>query len=128
MFTFHYDERSGILRIRVVGAWSLDEIHRYGREAGPQFATARRKAGALRLLIDLIDADLLRKEFVEPLARAGMRHGRADDRVAMVLCSSLMKLQMKRMIGNAPSEMFLSDGAAQTWLMAYDEAKQADVG
>ena len=125
MFQFEFDEATGILRVRVLGTWTLAEVERYGREAAGQFAAARRKAGSLLLLIDCSQGYICPQALVDPLARAGMQHARHDDRAALVVNSSLMKLQVKRMTGDAPNTMFISEGAAQTWLTAHEGAGQA---
>lgn len=116
MFHFSFDPGSGILTVSVEGAWTLPEVERYAREAGLQFTAARRQAGRLRLLIDLLQTDVLSQAIIEPLAKAGMQYSQPDDSVALVVPSTLMKIQMKRMIGNAPNPIFLSLDEATNWL------------
>jgi hypothetical protein len=120
MFHFGYDPRTGILTVRVEGSWTLPEVERYGREAGVQFAQARKQAGSLRLLVDLKATVVLSQSVIEPLAKAGMQYSRPSDRVALVVNSTLMKLQMKRMIGDAPTPVFLSIDEAKSWLLTRD--------
>ncbi len=52
-----------------------------------------------------------------------MQHARPDDRVALVVASTLLKLQMKRMIGDAPTPIFLSTREAAGWLLGAAEAQ-----
>ncbi len=125
MFNFAYDPAAGILRVTVLGSWTMPEVERYAREAGPQFAKAREAAGLLRLLVDLSATDVLSQALMEPLAKAGMQYSLADDRVALVVGSVLLKLQMKRMVGDAPAAIFLSDEAAVTWLASVDDVASA---
>lgn len=122
MFHFSFEPASGILRVDVAGSWTLPEVERYGREAGPQFADARKAAGSLRLLVDLSETEILSQSVIDPLAKAGMQYSRADDRVALVVGSTLLKLQMKRMIGDAPVPIFLSAKEAATWLRSSERA------
>ena len=103
MFTFEFEPGSGILCVRVAGMWTMPEVERYGREVGGQFAAARAHAGALRLLIELSRTEILSQNLLQPLAEAGMRYSQPEDLVAMVVVSSLMKLQMKRMVGDPSS-------------------------
>ena len=116
MFNFAFGPSTGILRVHVTGSWTLPEVERYGQEAGLQFAKARQQAGSLRLLVDLSHTEILSQAIVAPLAKAGMQYSRPDDRVALVVKSALMKLQMKRMIGEAPTPIFVSDEEAASWL------------
>ena len=121
MFEFTFDEATGVLRMKVTGTWTLPEIERYGQEAGRRFAAARAEAGALRLLIDCSAGYICPADLVQPLARAGMQYIRQDDRTAVLVTSSLLKLQIKRMLGadGEPVGMFMSENAAITWLTAY---------
>lgn len=122
MFAFDFEEATGIMRITIVGAWTLPEIERYAREAGPQFATARSKAGALRLLLDNTRGALMPPDLVEPMLRAAKSIGRRDDRVAMVVASSLVKVQTRNVFANQAWGLFISEGAARIWLQAHDQA------
>lgn len=122
MFNFAFDQHTGILRVEVVGGWTMPEVERYAREAGPQFTAARKKAGHLRLLIDLMATEVLSQAIIEPLAKAGMQYSRADDRVALVVNSTLMKMQMKRMMGDLPNPIFLVREEAAAWLVSDDSA------
>jgi hypothetical protein len=124
MFNFAYDPTAGLLQVHVTGSWIMPEIERYAREAGPQFAAARKDAGLLRYLIDLSAANILSQEMMEPLGRAGMQYARADDRIALVVGSTLLKLQMRRMLGEAPVPIFLSVQEATDWLLSDEKGSQ----
>jgi hypothetical protein len=121
VYSFEYDDKTGILRIRVVGPWTLAEIERYRSEASVQFPLARQKAGSLRLLLDNVRGTLLQQSLVEPMLQAGMSNSRRDDRVAMIVASSLIKLQTKRVFGEQHWAIFISEEAARLWLTAHDE-------
>lgn len=125
MFQFTFDASAGILQVKVEGSWTLSEVERYGREAGVQFAQARKRAGHLRLLIDISGADILSQALMDPLAKAGMQYSRADDRVALIVASTLMKMQMKRMLGEAPVPIFLSREEAVASVLSSDGAASA---
>lgn len=122
MFNFAFDSASGILSVKVIGSWTMPEVERYAREAGGQFDIARKAAGSLRLLVDLSDAEILSQSIIEPLAKAGMQYSRPDDRVALVVGTTLLKLQMRRMIGDAPTPIYLSVKDAADWLQSADAA------
>ncbi len=122
MFQFKFDPGKGVLSVKVVGSWTMPEVERYGREARGQFAQARKAAGRLRLLIDLSDAEILSQSVIEPLARAGMQYSQPDDLVVIVVGSTLLKLQMKRMIGDAPIPILLSVGEAAACLRTAEDA------
>ncbi len=104
---------------------TIDEIQRYGREAGVQFCCCAQENGLLRLLIDLSEAHILSQEFMDPLAKAGMQYARADDRAALAVASTLLKLQMRRMLADAPVPIFLSTKEAIDWLLSDAQASAA---
>jgi len=123
MFHFSFEPARGILRVEVVGAWTMAEVERYAQEAGVQFSTARKAAGRLRLLVDLSATAILSQSIIEPLAKAGMQYSRPDDRVTIVVASTLLKLQMKRMVGDAPVPIFVSTQEAAEWLVRPEETQ-----
>lgn len=118
MFNFVYDQTAGVLQVRVQGSWTLSEVERYAQEAGARFDAARKVAGSLRYLIDLTGAAVLSQELMEPLAKAGMQYSREDDRVALAVASTLLKMQMRRMVGEAPVPIFVSTKDAMDWLLS----------
>jgi hypothetical protein len=120
MFKFSFDPAKGILTVAVDGSWTTAEVDRYAREAGPAFEAAREKEGFLRLFIDLRSTHVLSQALMDPLAKAGMQYSRADDRVALVVASTLLKLQMRRMLGEAPVPIFLSADEGEAWLRGSD--------
>lgn len=125
MFNFSFDPSAGVLQVRVEGSWTAAEVDRYAREARIQFTEARKKAGNLRLLIDLGAAHVLSQELMDPLAKAGMQYSQPDDRVAMVVGSTLLKLQMRRMLGEAPVPIFLSGPEALNWMLSGKDVSAA---
>ena len=118
MFNFVYDQTAGVLQVRVNGSWTISEVERYAREAGARFNAARKESGSLRYLIDLTGAHVLSQELMDPLAKAGMQYSQADDRVALVVGSTLLKIQMRRMLGEAPVPIFLSVKEGMDWLLS----------
>jgi hypothetical protein len=118
MFRFEFDEDDGILVLRISGTWTDAEVLRLGREIGPQFSEARRKVGALRFLVDKTQGEVIPEGMGQPLIAAGARVGQPDDRVAMLVSSSLMKSQSKQVFTHERAGTFVSENAARTWLTA----------
>jgi hypothetical protein len=116
MFRFQFDPFRQILRVHVHRSWTSEGVARYAREAGVQFEMARQKAGRLRLLLNLSGSPLIRQELIAPLVKAGTQFSRSDDRVALVVDSMLRKMQMKRIIKDAPTPIFVEESAAVDWL------------
>lgn len=125
MFNFSFDPSVGVLQVSVAGSWTAAEVERYAREARVQFTDARKTVGNLRLLIDLGAAHVLSQELMDPLAKAGMQYSQPDDRVAMIVGSTLLKLQMRRMLGEAPVPIFLSATEAMSWMLSDKDVSAA---
>jgi hypothetical protein len=86
----------------------------------------RRLGRPLRLLIDNHQGAVFSPAAADAF---GALRKTADprDRTAVVVASSLHKLQAKRNAG-VHTELFISESAAMTWLMAWDQEKPADQG
>ena len=54
-----------------------------------------------------------------------MQYSQPDDRVALVVGSILLKLQMRRMLGEAPVPIFLSAADAMSWLLSDKDVSAA---
>ena len=124
MFLLRFEESTGILHVRTEGAWTMDEIARYSRELAVEVPRARRAVGELRLLIDNRRGQIASKEMSGPLGQAGQRVAAANDRIAFVLSSVLMKLQTSRLLIDALHQVFLTPEEARDWLIG----PRADVG
>lgn len=122
MFSFSFDSQAGILMVRPVGAWTLDEIGRYSDELAIHVPKARRAAGELRLLIDNRACQLATRELAEPLGRAGAQVAAVDDRIAIIVSTTLMKMQTKRLLGAAPHGVFLTEEEGRAWLTSPAKA------
>lgn len=120
MFKIGFEPETGILRSENKGFWTADEARRYMEEIARQASQARRTAGALKLLVDGREADVVPADTAAVLADFERRIIAAPtDRVAVVVGSSLAKMQTRRNFASPQSEIFVSPSAAETWLLAY---------
>ena len=76
-----------------------------------------RKQRKVRVLVDLTQAAVQSAGTAERLSHWTSKIYREEDRVAIVLASSLIKAQMRRVAIIANRELFLSRTAAMTWLL-----------
>lgn len=109
----------GIVRLVGHGAWSVEYMNRHFRELDPVVATARMRMRNVMVLADLRDAPIQSPDVAEMINIGTRRLYRDGDRIAIVVQSSLVKLQMKRIVDCAQVQIFISVAAACTWLMAY---------
>lgn len=120
MYRFSYDARSGLLSCRVEGFWTLDVATGYWRDLKNHVDRCRQDFGRL---IYLIDAATYRpqSQAVQNYSEqhSGLLTASDDDRVAIVVESSLVKLQAKRVMPSAQAGVFLSRTAADSWIRTF---------
>ena len=120
MFSFDFDPSLGVLRAHITGNWTVDVVDDYLRELLANAHDVRRATGKLRLLVD-VEHSILPPDVLERLRvveRSVLQT--PDDRIAILLKSSLGKAQLKSVSATDQVASFLSPNAARTWLLAYD--------
>lgn len=113
------DGRLKILRINQVGVRTLGEVDRYLAVLGDVVRDTRLRFGRVRVLADLRNAPLRTQEAAERMRMGNLALYRPGDRVALIVESSLLKMQLRRTLVEYQN-IFLSPNAAETWLTALD--------
>lgn len=113
-----------ILRVTGRGLWTIKDIDDHFIQLKRALDTARRSRGAATVFVDLQDAVVQTDAVAARLGWWTTRSYRTQDRVAIVLASSLLKAQMRRVPMAATRELFLSPMAALTWLTAGSRWQQ----
>ncbi|MDR6850579.1 hypothetical protein J2Y54_000072 [Sphingomonas sp. BE123] len=111
------DDRLGLLRIRCVGLRLGDEVDRYLAVLDPIVADMRACFGRVRVLADLRNAPIRTQDAADRMRAGNLRLYRAGDRVALIVESSLLKMQLRRTLV-AYQNIFVSPNAAETWATA----------
>lgn len=113
------DDRLKILRINSVSVQTLAEVDRYLNVIGAIVRDARVRFGRVRVLADLRNSPVRTQEAAERLRMGNLALYRTGDRVALIVESSLLKMQLRRTLVEYQN-LFLSQNAAETWLTALD--------
>lgn len=113
------DERVRILRINRIGVQQLADVDRYLKALGDVVRDARLRFGRVRVLADLRNSPVRTQEAAERMRLGNLALYRSGDRVALIVESSLLKMQLRRTLVEYQN-IFLSPSAAQTWLTALD--------
>lgn len=113
------DDRLKILRINRVGVQQLADVDCYLAVLGDIIRDARLRFGRIRVLADLRNAPIRTQEAAERMRVGNLALYRAGDRVALIVESSLLKMQLRRTLVEYQN-IFLSPSAAETWLTALD--------
>jgi hypothetical protein len=110
--------RGAYLRVLGKGQWSPEFIDGHFGRLKQQIDDLRARAGRARVLVNLTEAMIQPADTAERIRHWTALIYREQDRVAIVLASSLLKSQMRRVSIVADRELFLSETNAIAWLTA----------
>ncbi|HEY0623197.1 hypothetical protein [Sphingomonas sp.] len=113
------DDRLKILRINSVAVQQLADVDRYLAVLGDIVRDVRLRFGRVRVLADLRNSPIRTQEAAERMRMGNLALYRTGDRVALIVESSLLKMQLRRTLVEYQN-IFLSPHAAETWLTALD--------
>ncbi len=113
------DDQLKILRINRVAVQQLSDVDRYLAVLGDAVRDARLRFGRVRVLADLRNSPIRTQEAAERMRVGNLALYRDGDRVALIVESSLLKMQLRRTLVEYQN-IFLSPHAAETWLNALD--------
>jgi hypothetical protein len=120
MFSFMLDEAAGVLRVATEGSWTVDEARRFRAGLLDRTEAMRRRFDCARILIDASRSPAQSPEVLAQLDMNDELIVDPRDRMAVIVASSLVKMQSKQMLPSSQADAFLSPSAAETWLRAYD--------
>ena len=116
-----YEPASGIIRVLAQGQWTAPQLELHFTALGGLVAERRRSGKQVLVLADVRDSLVQEGDIVERLGRATSGLYEDGDRIAVVVASSLLKMQLKRVVNVANVEFFVSMNAARTWLVAHSQ-------
>ena len=100
------------------GVWAPAQIDAFFCEFEVVTVDGRARFGAIRVLLDLRLALVSGREGFDRMVAGTQRIYRPEDRLAMVVQSTLVKMQMRRLQFRAQTAYFTSVYAARAWLDA----------
>lgn len=112
-----YDPATRVVNLSGAGLWSLEETLRYQHEIERVLRIARSEGPAVRILADNRCASVQAKEVVDATSAFTKRVLNSCDKLAIVVDTILAKMQMRRSIDKAETEVFLSLEDALAWLL-----------
>lgn len=116
MFKVDLDDEARLVRCVCDGFFSVAELRDHATRLREAVAQSRRKFGRARVLVLSPNAVVQTPEVVEATQREAWRATEPGDRMAIVLTSSLTKLQAARTFSSAQERMFSSEAEAVVWL------------
>lgn len=123
MLTAHYDKKTGLIRSHSSGFLEVEEVRRYLADLKSAVSEARRHSGAVRLLIDSTGSVVQSAEVMEEFMRAESLITGANDRMALIVPSSLSRIQASRNFSSDREKAFTSEAEALEWLKASEPSQ-----
>ena len=117
-FRIRFDAETGIVRVSLRGDMPDEAFVQYRDAMAGALEQAHAVAPAARVLIDGRDMENMPANAADRIAELGLMFT-CEDRVAMIVRSSLLKIEARRVAHSDAVQTFLSENAARTWLMAY---------
>jgi hypothetical protein len=119
LWDIRFDADTGVIRVSCHGLWMpadadhhIDELQRIVEHVRP--------LGPARVMADLRDTVVRPMDTAQRLRERNRALYRDGERLALVVGSSLLKMQTRRNLLGSWQEIFLSENAAETWLRAHD--------
>jgi hypothetical protein len=107
------------LMIETTGFWDMAVVDAYIADTKLTISRLRNLKQPLRAIVDRRGAPVLAMGVADRLAALYGELLRPGDRVAVLVDSSLVKMQIGRMARDGNTQAFLSLSAARTWVLAY---------
>ncbi|MBB4152290.1 hypothetical protein GGQ80_000166 [Sphingomonas jinjuensis] len=119
--TIEEDRPTGVILITVKGFFDLATLRIHFAQCAAIVGCWRAADRPIRVLIDAVDLKPHSPEGQACVQEATSRIYRSGDKVAIVVCSSLVKMQMRRALRQPDIlNLFISKSAALVWLDAFN--------
>ncbi len=118
MFCIRLDDAAGIVRVSRLALQQPSDVDRYADVLSSVLRTARQRFGKARVLADLRQSPVRTQTTAERLRQCNESLYRPGERVALLVETSLLKMQLRRNLIPEYQNIFMSENAAVTWLLA----------
>lgn len=118
MFTVTYEEQNGLVRCTCSGFLTIEDVRAYHAESLKAIARARSAFGHVKMIVQSVDSQVQSPEVMKEVEATMWPMTDPHDRLAVIVSSSLSKMQFSRTIQSPQVQAFLSDSAALLWVMA----------
>lgn len=116
LLTVELDRSSGIINSVGTGIWSSELLDSYVAALEQAVRTARQASPNVRAISDLREAGVQTAPITERATEVLLRLFVPGDRVAVIVQSILLKMQMRRVLNVGTVEFFLSRSEAENWV------------
>jgi hypothetical protein len=120
-YSLHMETGAGILHSNVVGYWSAQDATDYVADMKRLILECRKRQGYAKLLVDRTVAQVHSQDVTQILAELNAFLAPGDF-LAMILSSTLSKMQMGRLTVHENTRAFSSERDARAWLASNGAA------
>jgi hypothetical protein len=117
MFSVHLDRTQRLIRVTLEGFWDTSTIERYVAELLPCIKAAREDYDEVLVLSDARNFPVQAADVVAAFREGGGAFGIPWDRMAVVMTSTLAKMQGARTVSDPGTQFFTSVEDAEAWLL-----------
>ncbi len=119
-YTIEENVAKGFVLMVVEGFFDMDTLSRHFADNAAFVVRWRAMGRSIRVLIDATNLLPHSPEGQALVQQSTQQIYRPGDRVAVIVSSNLVKMQMRRALSQGQIiNFFVSEAAAMTWLMAY---------
>ena len=118
MLVVSFNDEGGWIDVSGSGFWTQEDMDRYVAALPAMLAKARRAEGRATLLADISDAAVQTQDVIDRISEFTAEMFTAEDKIAIVIPSMIMKMQMRRGVKGAQLQIFASKDEAKDWLRA----------
>lgn len=118
MYTIDMDPAKALIRVRLGGMMTVEEVGLYVADLSRAFLLHRMRAGYI-MLIDVSTSVIQSQEVIAALIGHIAAFPKAR-RIAMVVGDSLARMQVRRVMTQDYTRAFADAGEAEAWLLGAD--------
>jgi hypothetical protein len=118
---FTADIPKGLIRSWASGFWSIHVMRQFFSAYEAEISAIREAGVPLRVIADVRESAVQSAEVAQFILDRVTSIYRPGDRVALIVATSMLKAQLRRILPGGVHEYFLSGDAAEKWAMAHGE-------
>lgn len=118
MLKLFVDEQARILRADIKDVLTVAEAEKFKADLTIASADARRRFGRFILIADTLGAPVQPQEVIMALPTPMALVKAPEDRWAVVVSSTLARMQAERLLANPQAKAFLTVAEAEQWALA----------
>lgn len=116
----YFDAAMGAIRVEATGTWTMQQADLHCIQLTALVEDMRMRTGRVRIFVDRRGVETQAPAIIDRIAGGLDSILRSGDRVAVLVASSLVKMQVRRSVDLSIYELFISERAAFLWLLAHD--------